>query len=53
MSVDPQVFALAWVWLDGSDKPVNLERAQSLAEAIQNAIDDWCEDDATPPHRLS
>ena len=58
MLVDPKVAELANVWLEDDDKDDLTERQrdhrrQSLAEAIQQAIEDWCEDDATPPHRLS
>ena len=64
MLVDPKVAELADTWLDEDDRVFGIhkddrtyqqrdQRRQSLAEAIQKAIEDWCEDDATPPHRLS
>lgn len=47
--VDPNVYDLAVLWLTDDDttsnRAVHNRRVMSLAQAIQGAIEDWCEDE--------
>jgi hypothetical protein len=48
MTVDPKVYDLAVVWLSADEctnRKAHDVRVQSLAEAIQGAIEDWQEDE--------